>query len=164
MSGGARWVALTAAGALAAGGCVERRMHVTSEPPGARVWLNDVEVGTTPVEVDFTWFGVYDVRLTKEGYEPLITTAEAEAPLHEWPVVGFFALAIPGTKRTDVRWHFELAPEVVDAEGLLERAIELRDAEAARAAAEAEAEAAAEEADSDALPTPAEGDGAAAPE
>ena len=74
--------------ALVLGACarVERRITITSEPSGAIVSLNDTEVGRTPVEVDFTYFGVYDVRLRKEGYEPIVTTAEAKAPLHEQPV------------------------------------------------------------------------------
>jgi hypothetical protein len=145
VSAAVRTVAAALALALAAGGCVERRIHVTSEPTGARVWLNDVDVGVTPLEVDFNYFGVYDVRLRKEGFEPLATTAEAEAPFHEWPVIDFFALAWPGTKRTDIRWHFEMAPEDVDTAALLERAVTLRDAEEARAAAEAaEAEAGSE--------------------
>lgn len=113
-------------GAVATGGCVERRLHITSEPSGARVTLNDRDVGATPVEVDFTWFGVYDVRLTKPGFEPLVTTREAKAPLHETPPFDFFALLVPGTKRTDIDWHFELAPTIDDPDGLLRRAGELR--------------------------------------
>ena len=48
-------------------GCQQRTIRVTSEPSGAVAYLNDVEVGRTPVEVDFTWFGTYEVRLEKEG-------------------------------------------------------------------------------------------------
>jgi len=107
-------------------GCVERRISITSDPSGARVWLNDQEVGETPVEVDFTWFGVYDVRLKKDGYEPLVTTAEAKAPLHEQPGIDFVAMAIPGTSRTNIAWHFTLEPSEGKAEGLLDRAKELR--------------------------------------
>ena len=33
---------LLAVAALALPGCVDRKIRVTSEPPGARVWLNDV--------------------------------------------------------------------------------------------------------------------------
>ena len=114
-------------------GCVERRIFITSEPAGARVWLNDQEVGETPVEVDFTWFGVYDVRVKKDGFEPLSTTAEAKAPLHEQPGIDFIAMAIPGTDRTRIEWHFTLEPSEGKAEGLVARARELREIEKLKA-------------------------------
>ncbi len=112
--------------ALALGGCIERRMFITSEPEGATVWLNDTEVGVTPVEVDFTYFGVYDVRLRKPGYEPLTTRAEAKAPMHEQPGVDLAAMAIPAKKPTRVDWHFTLEPVNDDPAGLIERAGALR--------------------------------------
>lgn len=115
------------------GGCgrQERIISITSEPAGAVVWLNDVELGRTPVETEFTFFGVYDVRLVKAGYAPLLTSREAHAPLHEFPVIDLAATAIPGTRRTRLEWHFELTPvptpgtneEQVAAEmGVIERA------------------------------------------
>lgn len=113
-------------GMLSAPACTERRIHITSEPAGALVHLNDTEVGLTPVEVDFTWFGVYDVRLTKPGFEPLITTAEAKAPLHEQPGIDLVMLAVPARKRTRVDWHFTLEPSPTDEAALLDRARELR--------------------------------------
>jgi hypothetical protein len=117
----------------ALGGCVERRIAITSEPTGARVWVNDREVGQTPCEVEFTWFGVYDVRLRKEGFEPLVTTAEAKAPLHEQPGLDAIAMAIPGKDSTLIAWHFALEPSAGKADGLVDRARGLRDAAAAEA-------------------------------
>lgn len=111
---------------LVAGGCVERRIVITSEPSGALVFLNDAEVGRTPVEVDFTYFGVYDVRLRKEGYEPLATKAEAKAPLHEQPGIDLAAMAVPARKSTRIVWHFTLEPSPTDNAALLRRAGELR--------------------------------------
>jgi PEGA domain len=119
------WCVLALIGCTLAG-CVERRMVITSEPEGALVTLNDVEVGSTPCEVDFTYFGVYDVRLKKEGFEPLATKAEAKAPFHEWPVIDLVAMAIPVKKRTKVEWHFILEPVVEDRAMLIQRAEELR--------------------------------------
>lgn len=113
--------------ALALSGCTERRIHITSEPEGALVTLNDVQVGETPCEVDFTYFGVYDVRLRKEGYEPLITKAEAKAPFHEWPVVDLVALAVPVKKRTRIDWHFILEPASQESGALIQRAEEMRE-------------------------------------
>ncbi len=106
---------------------VERRIIINSEPQGARVFLNDTDVGVTPTEVDFTWFGVYDIRLHKPGYEPLVTKRKAKAPLHEQPVFDLVALALPTDKSTIIQWHFDLEPASVDTETLLLRAAELRD-------------------------------------
>lgn len=108
------------------GGCLERRLTITSEPPGALVWLNDVEVGRTPVDVDFEWYGTYDVRLALEGHEPLTTSAKADAPVHEWPGIDLFAAVLPVEFRNDVRWHFELEPALTDRDALLDRARETR--------------------------------------
>lgn len=116
--------AFAAAGLLALTGCIERRLIVSSEPAGATLFLNDVEVGRTPCEVDFTYFGVYDIRLRKEGFEPLITTAEAKAPLHEWPGVDLVAMAVPARKETIIRWHFVMVPADEDREALMWRALE----------------------------------------
>jgi hypothetical protein len=49
------------------GGCIRRSITITSQPAGALVWLNDEEIGRTPVTVPFTYYGVYDVRLEHEG-------------------------------------------------------------------------------------------------
>ena len=113
---------------LALVGCetAQRRIVVTSEPSGARVHLNDVDVGVTPVEVDFTYFGVYDVRLRKSGYEPLLTSREAKAPFYEWPGIDLVAMALPGQEVTEIAWHFELEPEETDPAGVIERAVEMR--------------------------------------
>ena len=112
--------------AISAIGCTDRRIYVTSEPCGARVYLNDVDVGVTPLETNFTYFGTYDVRVRKDGYEPLVTQAEADAPWHEQPGLDLVAAAIPGEERTEVRWHFVLEPADADVGGLLERAAALR--------------------------------------
>lgn len=112
--------------ALLAGGCVERTISITSDPPGALVWLNDREVGRTPVEVGFVHYGTYDVRLSKEGYEPLMTSGEAKPPLWDNVPLDFFAEFVPGAK-SRIAWHYELGPREDDPARLIERARELRD-------------------------------------
>src|SRR3954453_16159500 len=59
-------LALLAAAALGLTGCVERKITIGSDPPGAILLLNDVEVGRTPVTVPFTTYGDYDIRLRYE--------------------------------------------------------------------------------------------------
>ncbi len=133
------------AGACALTGCLERRLHITSEPPGALVHLNDVEVGRTPCEVDFEFYGVYDVRLTLDGYEPLMTSAEAKVAAHELPVIDLAALLLPVKFKNDVRWNFTLSRADEDTDALLERARALRaTGEAPEAASPAQPEPSAE--------------------
>ncbi|MCU0689145.1 MAG: PEGA domain-containing protein [Phycisphaerales bacterium] len=96
------------AATLVATGCSRRTIEVTSEPSGALVWINDQQVGRTPLEADFKYFGTYDVRVVLDGYEPITAGMKAEAPLHEQP--GIDLLAAPATLTTTVRWHFDLAP------------------------------------------------------
>ena len=50
----------------ATSGCVRRTIKITTEPPGARVFLNDQEVGRSEVSTDFLWYGDYDVVVRKE--------------------------------------------------------------------------------------------------
>lgn len=107
-------------------GCLERVIHITSEPPGALVHLNDQEVGRTPVDVPFQEFGTYDVRLTLDDYEPIHEGARADAPPWEWPGLDFIAMILPIPFRTDVRWHFDLELAESDVQALLDRAIEQR--------------------------------------
>ncbi len=96
--------------ALAAGlaGCVKRTITLRSQPDGAVVYLNDEEVGRTPTTVPFTWYGVYDVRLEKDGYRTLNTTHRAKAPWYETPGIDLAAELLPGTRHVDLQWQFQL--------------------------------------------------------
>jgi len=106
-------------------GCIQRTVSITSNPPGALAYLNDEEVGRTPVEVPFTFYGVYDVRLERDGYMPLWTTHKAEAPW--WEALGPDLVAEFVGGKVQLNWHFEMEPltEVSD-EALIDRARQLR--------------------------------------
>jgi len=114
-------------------GCVERRLIITSEPSGARVWVNDLEIGRTPTETAFKFHGVYDVRLELEGFEPKSTSRKTRTPIYEYPPLDLIAEILPVRLRNHQKWHFELAQtaettqprETLEAD-LLERAGELR--------------------------------------
>ena len=126
--------ALLGLAALLLTGCMQRTLSITSEPEGAIVWVNDVEVGRTPVQTSFTFYGTYDVRVRKEGYQPVSTSKVARTPVYEYPPIDFVVMAMPWRTNTKIEWHFDLEPiaEVTDpaqAEAdLLERADELRSA------------------------------------
>src|SRR5262245_32199714 len=47
---------------LAASGCVTRTLRVETDPPGARVWIDGVEAGPSPVEVPFTHYGAREIE------------------------------------------------------------------------------------------------------
>lgn len=91
-------------------GCLQRTLSITTEPPGALVWLNDVEIGITPLETDFTYYGGYDLRIRRPGYEPVVTTQRINPPLHERPVIDLFAEMWPGRIHNRVEWTFALSP------------------------------------------------------
>ena len=54
-----RAIVLIAAVLAAGGGCVEREMTLTTDPPGALVYVSDKEIGRTPVTQPFLWYGDY---------------------------------------------------------------------------------------------------------
>ena len=110
-----------------AGGCVRRTLTITTEPPGALLWLNDREVGRTPVEVDFDYYGTYDVRLEQDGYEPMMTSGRANAPWWDTVVLDLLAEAVPGTLTSRVEWHYVMQPVDDDRDRLIDRARQLRE-------------------------------------
>ncbi|MGD9790148.1 MAG: PEGA domain-containing protein [Phycisphaerales bacterium] len=118
------------------GGCLRRHVSITSEPSGALVSVNDVEVGRTPCEAEFSYYGVYDVRLEMDGYEVKRTPARASAPIYEYPPLDAIAGVSPIAIDTEVRWHFVLTPTSAMGatpaeleEGLLSRARTMRETE-----------------------------------
>ena len=115
------------------GGCLSRKMIVTSDPPGARVWANDVELGETPLEAEFTYYGTYDVLVKKDGYEPLRVSVPVDAPFYEYPGPDIIANLVPGGIEHSVKWNFKLEPSLektqdkaVFEHGIVERANSLR--------------------------------------
>lgn len=105
-----RCLPAAALAALTLTGCLERTIRVTSDPPGAIVWLNDVEIGQTPAQARFKFYGVYDVRLELPGYEPIHEGREAKAPFHEYPGPDLIASALPSRIHTTLDWHYTLTP------------------------------------------------------
>jgi len=124
-------LAISVLAALALAGCygqVQRTITIDSEPEGARCWLNDNEIGRTPVTVPFTWYGTYSVRLEHPGYEPLIAEADVNAPMFQW--IGpdlLYETVVPGVHHDTHAFRFALhEAKPVDPEGLRQRAESLR--------------------------------------
>jgi len=81
-----RLIALVAAAVvtLAAPGCVQRRMTIRSNPPGALVYVDDYQLGATPVSHDFVYYGTRKIRLVKDGYETLTVRQPFPLPWYQY--------------------------------------------------------------------------------
>jgi hypothetical protein len=91
------------------GGCVERQLTIDTKPQGALVILNDEEIGVSPVTVSFNWYGDYNVRISKEGYETLKTHRKLKRPSHDYFPFDFFANCLSSRRIVDsYEWTFEL--------------------------------------------------------
>jgi hypothetical protein len=90
-------------------GCVERQLTINTKPQGALVILNDEEIGTSPVTVSFNWYGDYDVRISKDGFETLKTHRRLKGPWYDSFPFDFFAGCLNPNRIVDsYEWTFEL--------------------------------------------------------
>jgi hypothetical protein len=110
------------------GGCVERRLTINTEPQGALIVLNDEEIGESPVTVSFEWYGDYNVRISKPGFETLKTHRELKGPWYDMFPFDFFAQILNPNRIVDsYEWTFELAPrKEISREALIQDAEELK--------------------------------------
>jgi hypothetical protein len=109
-------------------GCVQRRMIVRSNPPGALLYVDDYEIGTTPIATDFTYYGTRKFRLVKDGYETLTTMVSIPPPWYEYVPLDFVSENfVPGTIRDQRPLDFQLKPQtVIPTEQLMARAESIR--------------------------------------
>lgn len=74
--------------------CAPRQALIQSEPPGAMVTINGTEVGTTPVQYDYSLSNGSQHRLhiTHQGYETVDQTIEADktdpGAMKRWLIAG----------------------------------------------------------------------------
>jgi hypothetical protein len=108
-------------------GCVERRIWIETEPSGALVWVNGAQVGRTPVDLAITHEGTYDLRIEKEGFEPLVTPATTEGPVWDTVPLDLIVEILPIKARNETRWKFTLVPRDDSENALVDRATALRD-------------------------------------
>lgn len=121
-------------------GCngVRRRLTITSAPSGAIVYLNNKEIGKTPISSNFVYSGVYNIKCYKEGYEMKETYYKAGRPWYLYPGIDFFSENFtPGELRDEQTCHITLEQKrEIPRNELYENACKLRD-EAHNGAAEA---------------------------
>ena len=109
-------------------GCVERRLTINTEPAGALVTLNDEDIGASPVAINFQWYGDYNVRISKDGYETLKTHRMLKGPWYDKFPFDFFAQLVNPKRIIDsYEWSFELEERVEpDRAEMIERAQQMR--------------------------------------
>ncbi len=116
-------------GALAGAGCIERTMTVTSDPPGALIYVNDQEIGRTPLTRDFLSYGVLEVFVRKDGYQTIKVAQPFHAPWFDRAPIDLLAELMPVHVRAHKELHYVLQPatnETVDPADLLRRGAEMQ--------------------------------------
>ncbi len=106
-------------------------MTVRTNPPGALLYVDDYEIGTTPVSASFTYYGTRKIRLVKDGYETLTVMQWIPPPWYEFPPLDFVSENfVPGQiydRRVGGTLDFQLKPQTVVPSGeLIARAEQLR--------------------------------------
>lgn len=113
---------------LATTGCVHRSLTVVTDPPGALVYMNDQEIGRSPVTRGFVWYGFYDVDIRMPGYESIKTVTPVIAPWWQCPPIDFFAEALPLTDHHELSYTLKPPdPKNTSPEELARRGAAYRD-------------------------------------
>ncbi len=103
-------------------------MTIRSNPPGAVVYVDNQRIGTTPVSLNYIYYGTREIRLVKDGFETLTVNQPIPAPSYQVPPLDFFSDVVnPYETRDERSFTFQLQPQLmVPAEQLLARAEQLR--------------------------------------
>jgi hypothetical protein len=122
------WALTLAALVAAQSGCVQRRLTIRSNPPGAVVFIDNEEIGATPIATDFIYYGAREIRLVKAGYETVTVLQEIPPPWYQYFPIDFFAEnVVPYEIRDERVLDFQLRPQMmVPTEELLQRGEALR--------------------------------------
>lgn len=117
-------------GVVCTAGCVQRRITIRSNPPGALVYIGKHEIGKTPCSVGFLWYGEREIKLVKDGFETLTVNQWIGPPWYQIPPLDFVSENVYPYKLRDERaFDYQLIPQRVTAvEQLKQRAENLRQA------------------------------------
>ena len=90
---------------------VRRRRPIRSNPPGARGYVDDQEIGVTPVSTSFIYYGTRKIQLLKDGFETLTVKQKFRAPWYQYTPIDFFSENLWPAKIRDERvLDFQLIP------------------------------------------------------
>jgi hypothetical protein len=109
-------------------GCVQRRLTVRSNPPGALVYIDNKEIGTAPVSTDYIYYGTRRITLVKDGYETLVAKQWIPPPWYQiFPLDFVTENVIPYEFRDERTLEFQMQPQMIaPTDQLLNRAENLR--------------------------------------
>ena len=106
--------------ALSSIGCVRRRMTIRTNPPGAQVFVDDQEVGTTPCSSGYVYYGTRKITVIKDGYKTETLYHKFSPPWYQIPPLDFVTENLTGQEIRDERIvDVTLAPQEVVPEGAL---------------------------------------------
>ncbi len=114
--------------ATEADAAVRRRLTVRSNPEGALVYVDDQQIGATPVSVSFTYYGTRKIQLIKDGFKTVTVRQTFSPPWYEIPPLDFFSENLYGGELRDEHVvDVQLEPETIPSTTeLWERAEALR--------------------------------------
>ena len=114
---------------LPAAGCVRRRLTIRTNPPGAQVFADNQEIGTTPCSASFVYYGTRQLTIMKDGYRTEKIFQKIPPPWYEIPPLDFFSENLSPMETRDERIvDVQLVPEeIVPRQQLVDRAQTLRD-------------------------------------
>ena len=103
-------------------GRVRRRLTIRSDPSGALVFIDDQEIGITPVSTSFTFYGTRKIQLIKDGYEIVTVKRTFRAPWYQITPLDFFTENLLSHELRDERvLDFKLAPQRIRSDTELRR-------------------------------------------
>lgn len=125
-----RRAVVLAALAFSLAGCVERRMTIRTNPPGALVVLDGQEIGHAPVSTAFTYYGEREIKLIKDGYETKTINQTISTPWYQYFPLDFVSeVLVPAHIRDERNYMYPLEPvAAVSNEQLYQRAEAVRHA------------------------------------
>jgi hypothetical protein len=110
-------------------GCVRRRLTIRTTPPGAQVFVDNQEIGTTPCSASYVYYGTRSITVMKDGYRTEKILQNIPPPWYEIPPLDFISENFIWRELRDERIvDVQLVPEeIVPQQKLLQRAQNLRD-------------------------------------
>jgi hypothetical protein len=104
-------------------------MTINSDPDGAIIYLNDQEIGRTPLTHDFQTYGNYELEVRKEGYQTVKATQEMEEPWWQLVPLDLVSELLPIRFQDKRRYHYSMLPsstQPADSQVMLYRAEQIR--------------------------------------